>query len=228
MGSLFSRFDSMSSFINFPLNWASVLVFMAFFPGNFYLKKNKFIKAIYELVNYLFLELKISIGSLKTPGLRHIFISLFILIGFSNFMGLFPYVFTASRHITITVALALPIWLGYIILSTFNNLNFFLSHLVPIGTPYPLIPFIVLIEIIRRVIRPLTLSVRLAANIVAGHLLIILIRSPMNSLTWAIFRFTLLALLALLMLELAVSFIQSYVFTTLISLYIIEVNSPHF
>merc|ERR1711974_263304 len=102
MGSLFSRFDSMSSFINFPLNWASVL-------GNFYLKKNKFIKAIYELVNYLFLELKISIGSLKTPGLRHIFISLFILIVFSNFMGLFPYVFTASRHITITVALALPI-----------------------------------------------------------------------------------------------------------------------
>ena len=53
------------------------------------------------------------------------------------------------------------------------NYNFFLSHLVPTGTPYVLIPFMVIIELISRVIRPLTLSVRLAANIVAGHLLIV-------------------------------------------------------
>ena len=228
MGSLFSSFDSLSSIFNFPLNWLSVLVFLLFFPRNFYLKKNKFIKLFYEVINYLFQEIKISIGSVKTPGLGHIFISLFILIVFSNFIGLFPYIFTASSHIAITVSLALPLWLGYIILSTFNNLNFFLSHLVPIGTPYPLMPFIVLIEIVRRVIRPLTLSVRLAANMVAGHLLIILIRRPINMLSWVIFMPTLLMLLALLILELAVSFIQSYVFTTLISLYIIEVNSPYF
>merc|ERR1712158_293449 len=142
MGSLFSSFDSLSSIFNFPLNWLSVLVFLLFFPRNFYLKKNKFIKLFYEVINYLFQEIKISIGSVKTPGLGHIFISLFILIVFSNFIGLFP-----------------------------------------IGTPYPLMPFIVLIEIVRRVIRPLTLSVRLAANMVAGHLLMILIRRPINMLS---------------------------------------------
>merc|ERR1712228_1168407 len=110
--------------------------------------------------------------------------------------------------------------LGYIIYSTINNINFFLSHLVPLGTPVALIPLIVVIEIVRRLIRPITLSVRLAANIVAGHLLIALIRGPLSVVRF--FRFF------LILLELAVSFIQAYVFSTLISLYIIEVNSPNF
>merc|ERR1712083_1014988 len=75
-----------------------------------------------------------------------------------------------TRHLSITIALAFPVWLGYIIFSTLKNINFFLSHLVPLGTPYPLIPFIVLIEIIRRAIRPITLSVRLAANIIGAFI----------------------------------------------------------
>ena len=122
----------------------------------------------------------------------------------------------------------MPAWVGYIIFSTVKNINGFLAHLVPIGTPYPLIPFMVIIELIRRVIRPLTLSVRLAANIVAGHLLIVLIRSPLTGVSWGVIVFILRGLLLLLILELAVSFIQAYVFSTLISLYIIEVNSPNF
>merc|ERR1711864_31213 len=104
--------------------------------------------------------------------------------------------------------------------STVKNINFFLSHLVPIGTPYPLIPFMVMIEIIRTVIRPITLSVRLAANIVAGHLLIVLIRSPLVRVRWLVLTLIISGLLLLLTLELAVSFIQAYVFRTLISLYI--------
>ena len=104
-----------------------------------------------------------------------------MLILYCNFLGLFPYIFTPSRHLVITINLALPVWLGYITYSIILNINFFLSHLVPLGTPYPLIIFIVLIEIIRRIIRPLTLSVRLAANIVAGHLLMVLIRGPISA-----------------------------------------------
>jgi F-type H+-transporting ATPase subunit a len=106
-----------------------------------------------------------------------------MLIVFSNFIGLFPYIFTATSHLTITISLAVPAWLGYILYSSLKNINFFLSHLVPLGTPYPLIPFIVLIEIIRRVIRPITLSVRLAANIIAGHLLIVLMRRPITKIS---------------------------------------------
>jgi ATP synthase subunit 6 len=112
--------------------------------------------------------------------------------------------------------------------STLKNINFFLSHLVPRGTPYPLMPFIVLIEIIRTVIRPITLSVRLAANIVAGHLLIVLIRRPIYSVSIIFMALTLAGLLLLVLLELAVAFIQSYVFRTLLSLYVIESNSPNF
>ena len=158
----------------------------------------------------------------------YIFVSLFILIAYSNFLGLFPYIFTSTRHLSIAVRIALPLWLGYIIYSTLNNINFFLSHLVPRGTPYVLIPFIVIIELIRRVIRPLTLSVRLAANIVAGHLLIVLVRSPLVSAPWAIIILIFGGLILLVILELAVSVIQSYVFSTLRSLYVIEVNSPNF
>ena len=114
------------------------------------------------------------------------------------------------------------------VFSRLKNINFFLSHLVPLGTPYPLIPFIVLIEIVRRVIRPITLSVRLAANIIAGHLLIVLIRGQMPCISMSIIILVLIGLLMLILLELAVSFIQSYVFRTLLSLYLIEVNSPNF
>jgi F0F1-type ATP synthase membrane subunit a len=78
------------------------------------------------------------------------------------------------------------------------------------------------------VIRPLTLSVRLAANIVAGHLLIILIRTPIASVGYGLLIPILAGLLLLIALELAVSVIQAYVFRTLLSLYIIEVNSPNF
>ena len=89
-------------------------------------------------------------------------------------------------------------------------------------------PFIVLIETIRRVIRPIAPSVRLAANIIAGHLLIILIRGPLSRFSWLVLIVVVAGLLLLIALELAVSFIQGYVFSTLLSLYIIEVNSPNF
>lgn len=100
--------------------------------------------------------------------------------------------------------------------------NHFLAHLVPLGTPGVLIPFIVFIELIRAIIRPLTLSVRLAANIVAGHLLICLVNgAPYFS---PVIPVVLLAGLLLIMLELGVVFIQAYVFRTLSRLYYAELN----
>merc|ERR1712152_19918 len=117
---------------------------------------------------------------------------------------------------------------GYMTFIILKNLNSFLRHLVPRGTPYVLMPFMVIIEIISISIRPLTLSVRLAANIIAGHMLIVLVRGPLASIGWTISFVILLGLILLVALEVAVSIIQSYVFRTLMSLYIIEVNSPNF
>merc|ERR1711936_819887 len=124
-------------------------------------------------------------------------------------MGLAPYIFTSSSHISFTLTLAMPIWLGRIVFSIKNQYNNLFAHLVPRGTPVALMPVIVIIETVRNVIRPGTLSIRLAANIVAGHIL-------------------LFSLILLLCLELAVACIQAYVFTILRSLYLNELSGVEF
>ena len=101
-----------------------------------------------------------------------------------------------------------------------------LAHLVPLGRPAPLSPFIVLIELTRAVIRPITLSVRLAANMVAGHLLIVLLRSPAPAASLRLILLIIAALILLGILESAVATIQAYVFRILRVLYVNEVNSP--
>jgi F-type H+-transporting ATPase subunit a len=95
-------------------------------------------------------------------------------------------------------------------------------HAIPTGTPIILINFIILIEIISNFIRPLTLSIRLRANIIAGHLLINLLGSiKINSYS---FFFNISTMVVLSMLELAVSIIQAYVFIILLTLYSTEIN----
>lgn len=151
------------------------------------------------------------------------FISLFSLILFNNFLGLFPYIFTSTRHITITLSLALPLWLSFIIYGWINNTKHIFAHLVPQGTPSILIPFIVIIETIRNIIRPGTLAVRLSANIIAGHLLLTLLGNTGNSLSTIIISILIFTQILLLTLESAVAIIQSYVFTILRTLYSREV-----
>jgi F-type H+-transporting ATPase subunit a len=97
------------------------------------------------------------------------------------------------------------------------------AHLVPTGTPGALMSFIVLIELIRRVIRPITLSVRLAANIIAGHLLLTLVSSAISLSPLLIL--IILGVISLAVLESAVAIIQAYVFSILSVLYVEEVTS---
>jgi F-type H+-transporting ATPase subunit a len=99
-----------------------------------------------------------------------------------------------------------------------------LSHLLPQGTPNALIIFIVIIEIVRNIIRPITLCVRLTANLIAGHLLISLLGDALTQLPILNRILTLPVPIALTILERAVSFIQAYVFITLITLYTTEIK----
>jgi len=167
-------------------------------------------------------EFILPISGKHIPFIIFIFILTFTSVRRINFIGLTPYTFTPSRRISITLSLALIVWLfievGYFV----SALGRFLSHLVPAGTPNILIPLIVLIELVRNFIRPITLSVRLAANIVAGHLLIRLINGGSLSLSRAIF--IILGGLILFFLEIAVAFIQGYVFRTLSVIYTSELN----
>ena len=97
------------------------------------------------------------------------------------------------------------------------------AHLVPTGTPGALIPFMVLIETIRNVIRPATLAIRLAANIIAGHLLLTLLGNTGPSLGGTVVLILLGSQILLLVLEGSVAVIQSYVFAVLRTLYASEV-----
>ena len=122
----------------------------------------------------------------------------------------------------------MPLWLGRIILSIIYQYNNLLAHLVPVGTPRFLIPVIVIIETVRNIIRPLTLSIRLAANIVAGHLLLTLLGSQGPLLSLFNLLLLIIGLFLLLLLEVAVACIQSYVFTILSSLYLNELIRNRF
>lgn len=98
------------------------------------------------------------------------------------------------------------------------------AHLVPQGTPAALIPFIVVIETISNIIRPGTLAIRLAANIIAGHLLLTLLGGTGPSLSLSILTLLIFSQILLLILESAVAIIQSYVFAVLRTLYTREIN----
>ncbi|KYN50654.1 ATP synthase subunit a, partial [Trachymyrmex septentrionalis] len=100
-----------------------------------------------------------------------------------------------------------------------NYLNNLLTHLTPSGTPFALIPFIVIIESIRLLIRPLTLSIRLTANIIAGHLLLTLLGSSRIRLTSSTILIIIIIQIILYILEISVSIIQAYVFSILTLLY---------
>ena len=99
-----------------------------------------------------------------------------------------------------------------------------MAHLVPLGAPSYLLPIMVLIESVSNLIRPLTLSVRLIANMVAGHLLLVLVRTFMIQRRGLIGLVEFFGLLSLVGLELAVACIQGYVFCMLGVLYVAEIN----
>lgn len=151
-------------------------------------------------------------------------ISLLILIIITNFLGLFPYIFTLRRHMVFRLRFSLVLWFSYIIYGFVLNSQNIIAHILPIGTPKVLIVFIILIETIRNIIRPITLSIRLSANIIAGHLLLTLLGNQGNIINNKTNLIIINTQIVLLVLELAVAIIQGYVFIILISLYTTEVH----
>lgn len=220
---LFSIFDPSSS-LGLPLNWLAVLIRLIILPTLFWVNPNRFHMLFYSLTKQLHLEFKTLLGPGATLGQTITFIRLLIFIAVNNFIGLFPYVFTSTSHLSITLSLALPLWLSFICYGWFNHTQHMLAHLVPLGTPTVLIPFIVLIETISNVIRPGTLAVRLTANIIAGHLLLVLLGNQGVSASYPLLAIVVGVQILLLTLESAVALIQSYVFAVLITLYSREVS----
>nr|YP_009027450.1 ATP synthase F0 subunit 6 [Fringilla montifringilla]ACH82103.1 ATPase subunit 6 [Fringilla montifringilla]AFJ95688.1 ATP synthase F0 subunit 6 [Fringilla montifringilla]UWJ89210.1 ATP synthase F0 subunit 6 [Fringilla montifringilla] len=151
--------------------------------------------------------------------------SLMIFLLLINLLGLLPYTFTPTTQLSMNLALAFPLWLATLLTGLRNQPSASLGHLLPEGTPTPLIPALILIETTSLLIRPLALGVRLTANLTAGHLLIQLISTATTALFTTmpmVSLLTLLVLFLLTILEVAVAMIQAYVFVLLLSLYLQE------
>nr|YP_009370798.1 ATP synthase F0 subunit 6 [Truljalia hibinonis]ARO46892.1 ATP synthase F0 subunit 6 [Truljalia hibinonis] len=225
MNNLFSSFDPLSNFLNLPLNWTSTILGLMMVPMCFWSIPSRTNKMYYLMTSMLYKEFKLLINNNLHLGSSFIFISLFSFIMLNNMLGLFPYIFTSSSHLTFTLTFALTMWITFMLFGWFNYTNHMFTHLVPQGTPPILMPFMVCIETISNIIRPITLSVRLAANMIAGHLLLTLLGNtgPMIN-SMLLINVLILSQILLLILELAVAIIQSYVFAVLTTLYSSEVN----
>nr|YP_010485149.1 ATP synthase F0 subunit 6 [Hemidactylus ulii]UVW80930.1 ATP synthase F0 subunit 6 [Hemidactylus ulii] len=142
-----------------------------------------------------------------------------------NLSGLLPYTFTPTTQLALNMALAVPLWLMTVLLGLRTQTTTSLAHMLPLGTPTPLVPALILIETVSLFIRPLALGVRLTANLTAGHLLMTLVSSTtlaMLTMMPSVAALTALLLALLTGLEIAVAVIQAYVFTLLLSLYLQE------
>nr|WGO57955.1 ATP synthase F0 subunit 6 [Hemithyrsocera vittata] len=225
MTNLFSVFDPSTTISNLSVNWISTLLGLFIIPSTYWLIPPRHFLLWNKIMWNLHMEFKNLIGMKSiNKGSSFIFISLFSIIMFNNFLGLFPYIFTCSSHMVLTLTLALPLWLSFMLYGWINNTQHMFAHLVPQGTPPILMPFMVCIETISNIIRPGTLAVRLAANMIAGHLLMTLLGNTGPSLSLPLLTMLISVQIALLTLESAVAIIQSYVFAVLSTLYSSEVN----
>nr|YP_010555011.1 ATP synthase F0 subunit 6 [Ooencyrtus plautus]UYP50991.1 ATP synthase F0 subunit 6 [Ooencyrtus plautus] len=223
MNNLFSIFDPATSMI-FSMNWISNFSVMIFFPLFYWFVPSRMNMIYLELIFYLINEFKVLMNKKINYLNMIIFLSMFVLLMLNNFMGLFPYIFTSSSHLVMSLSLSMILWMSYTIFGWLNYSNHMFTHLVPQGTPFILMPFMVIVESLSNNIRAGTLSVRLSANMIAGHLLMTLISSTGENLSFFLLMFMLLSQSILIILEISVSFIQAYVFSVLSTLYSTESN----
>nr|UUG47567.1 ATP synthase F0 subunit 6 [Ips typographus] len=224
MANLFSSFEpSTFNSSTLSLNWMSSLIMIIIIPPLFWLVPSRWNHIWILIMSAIHKEFKILIKNPKWKGSTLIFCSLFSIILINNFIGLFPYIFTSSSHMSFTLALSLPLWISFMIFGWINNTIHMFAHLVPQGAPAPLLPLLVIIESISNLIRPGTLAIRLTANMIAGHLLLTLLGNSGASLNFQTLNILIIIQTLLLILESAVAMIQAYVFSILTTIYSSEV-----
>nr|YP_010140043.1 ATP synthase F0 subunit 6 [Balala fujiana]QQK57698.1 ATP synthase F0 subunit 6 [Balala fujiana] len=215
MMNLFSTFDPSTGMMS--MNWVSIMTFILL-PSKFWSSSNN----ILILIKILTIKMsKESESMTKIKGMSMITNSMFLMIMLINLMGLLPYVFTSSSHLTFSLSMSMPIWMSLMIYGWMFKTKSMLKHLVPMSTPSMLMPFMVMIETISNMIRPSSLAIRLTANMIAGHVLMSLLGDSTKSMLKM--SMMMIMYMSLMMFESAVAIIQSYVFMTLSNLYSSEI-----
>ena len=173
-----------------------------------------------------------NVGNEGRPYFPVIF-TLFMFVLFSNLLGLIPYSYTTTSQIVVTFAMALTIFVGVTLIALVKHGFHFFSFFVPSGAPKALIPFLVIIEVISYFVRPVSLSVRLFANMLAGHTMLkvfaglaVMIASA-GGVAAAGSVLPLIAIIGLTGLEVLVAVLQAYVFTILTCMYLNDALHLH-
>ena len=224
LGSLNLSFTNASLFMVI----SAVLILILLFVGT---KKNLLVPSKMQLISemsYTFVAKMISdtAGSNAKPFFPFIF-TLFMFVLFCNMIGMLPYSFTVTSHIIVTFVLAAIVFVGVTIIGFVKHGIKYLELFVPKGVPAVLLPLIVIIEIISYLSRPISLSVRLFANMMAGHTMLKVFGGFVISLGilggWLPLGFS----IALTGLEILVAFLQAYVFAILTCIYLNDALNLH-
>ncbi len=223
------------SFTNSSLAMLSTVILMIVFMI-FGLKKSSIIPSRSQSIlesTYEFIANMIG-DNIGQEGLKYFsfIFTLFLFILLGNLLGMFPYSFTWTSHIIVTFAIAFVIFLGVTLIAIFKHgLRKFLGFFAPSGVPKPMLLLLIPIEIISYLSRPVSLSVRLFANMMAGHTLLKVIGGfvfVLGANTFIIGGALPLAfLIALTGLEIVIAFLQAYVFAILTCLYINDAIHLH-
>ena len=179
-------------------------------------------------LSYVFIAnmVKDNVGSEGRPYFPFIFtIFMFILVG--NFWGMMPYSFTFTSHIAVTFAMAFFVFIGVTIIAIAKHKLHFLTFFMPPGVPMVMAPLLVPIEIISYLSRPISLSVRLFANMLAGHTLLKVFAGFIISLGVAAGWLPFVFVVALTGLEFVIAFLQAFVFAILTCLYLNDALHLH-
>ena len=207
---------------------SSLAILLIFNLGS---KKNSLLPSKVQLLaelSYTFVSKMISdtAGSKAKPYFAFIF-SLFMFVLFCNMFGMIPYSFTVTSHIIVTFVLAAIVFIGVTVIGFVKHGIKYLELFVPKGVPAVLLPLIVIIEIISYLSRPISLSVRLFANMMAGHTMLKVFGGFVISLGilggWLPLGFS----IALTGLEILVAFLQAYVFAILTCIYLNDTLNLH-
>nr|QGZ09939.1 ATP synthase F0 subunit 6 [Eisenia nordenskioldi nordenskioldi] len=224
MSDIFSSFDPYMFNTLFPANSMFLMmntVVILMIQSSYWVVNSRSSALKSPIKNTIFTQLTRTTG-LHLKGLTSILSAIFILLISMNLMGLIPYTFSSSSHLILTLTLGFPMWFSLIISSFSNSPKKSTAHFLPDGAPDWLNPFLVLIETSSVLVRPLTLSFRLAANMSAGHIVLSLIgvycASAFFSSPLSTMMLTLTAM-GYILFEIAICLIQAYIFCLLLSLY---------
>jgi F-type H+-transporting ATPase subunit a len=166
-----------------------------------------------------------NVGSAGRPYFPFIF-SLFMFVLFGNLIGMIPFTFTYTSHIIVTFAMAFFIFVAVTLIAIARHGFRFFTYFAPKGLPLPLLILLIPIEVISYCIRPMTLSIRLFANMMAGHTMLFIFAGFVTAL--GIFGFLPLAFnIFFILLELLVAVLQAYVFTILTCIYLHDAIHLH-